>query len=147
MTSLPKTSGCFDGNEESAPDGLNVLSSFLFVGGYLAMDGSKPDLCRLPSMEIHAKWKSVCCGIIAPFFTLNSVKLQQATDVLQQVMDVCEVNKDDSSASPKDFYHQFRNVTRGIHLVNDENEEGIFMNEDIVHPVLNCIALHCIAGE
>ena len=41
----------------------------------------------------------------------------------------------------QDFYNQFREVVRSIHLVMEENEKGVFINEDIAHSLLNYIAL------
>ena len=67
--------------------------------------------------------------------------MQQVTNVLQQVMDITEARQNSLPALLQDLYSSFRSVIQSIRLVNGESAGGVFANEDIVHSILNYIAL------
>ena len=130
------------GNKVMDDNGLAVLFSYLFIGGYLTPDESAVNAYRLPNMELTYEMQKRLITYYQTLYTVDPGKMQQVTDVLQQVMDI------DGAASPnnlsillQDFYNQFREVIRSIGLVNQQNTEGVFTNEDIIHSILNYIAL------
>lgn len=129
------------GNKEVNDNGLDVLFSYLFIGGYLTIDESKADHYHLPNREITYEMGRRLITYYQTIYTIDPVKIQAVTDVLQKVMDIGESSQNSLSALLQDFYGNFRSVIQSIHLVNNESEEGVFANEDIIHSMLNYIAL------
>ena len=129
------------GNKEVNNNGLKVLLSYLFIGGYLTIDGSTPNHYRIPNMEITYEMGGRLITYYETTCTIDPEKIQRVTDVLQRVMDIDESRQSGLSALLKDFYSNFQEVIRSIRLVDQKNEEGVFTNEDIVHSILNYIAL------
>ena len=72
------------GNKRVTPDGIKVLFSYLFIGGYLTIDGSRADHYRLPNMEITYE---MVRRLIRYYRTIHTVdaakKIEQVTDLLQ----------------------------------------------------------------
>lgn len=129
------------GNKAMTPDGLKVLFSYLFIGGYLTIDGTTSNRYRLPNMEITHEMGNRLITYYETLHTVDRDTIQCVTNVLQQVMDVEIASSTRLSTLLQDFYHQFREVIRSLQLVNANSEEGVLTNEDIVHSILNYIAL------
>ena len=129
------------GNKEITQNGLTILFSYLFTGGYLTIDGNRENYYCLPNMELKYEMEERLITYYEDIYTVDYAKINKVTDVLQQVMGMDEPNWDNLATLLKDFYDRFREVIRNIQLGNDESVEGVFMNEDIVHSLLNYIAL------
>ena len=127
------------GNKEIAPDGLVVLFSYLFIGGYLTIDNHAPNAYKLPNMEIMHEMGKRLMQYYRYNCAVDSTKIQGVTNVLQDIMS--KPNRDRMQEHFKDFYDRFKEVIRTVRLVGGKNEEGVFANEDIVHSLLNYIAL------
>lgn len=127
------------GNKEISPDGLAVLFSYLFIGGYLTIDGHTQNSYRLPNMEITHEMGKRLIKYYQHICTVDPAKIQGVTNVLQNLMS--QPDRECMQEHFKDFYDRFKEVIRTVKLVGDKNEEGIFTNEDIIHSLLNYIAL------
>lgn len=132
------------GNKEITQGGMNILFSYLFILGYLTIDGKTENHYQIPNMEIKHEMGKRLIEHYQTICTVDPAEIQTLTDTLQQVMDVKGSNdqiNDGIRGSFRDFYNQFKVIVQGIRLVNDKNAEGIFTNEDIVHSILNYIVL------
>jgi hypothetical protein len=127
------------GNKEIAPDGLVVLFSYLFIGGYLTIDGHTQHSYKLPNMEIIHEMGKRLIKYYQYICTIDPAKIQSVTNVLQDIMS--KPNRERMQECFKDFYDRFKEVIRTVRLVGDKDKEGVFANEDIVHSLLNYIAL------
>ena len=127
------------GNKEINDNGLEVLFSYLFIGGYLTIDEAKTDHYRLPNREITHEMGKRLIRYYKTLYTIDPEKIQEATNKLQQVIDATGENN--LSTLLKDFYDQFRGVVRSMRLVRDKNAEGVFMNEKIFHSMLDYITV------
>eukprot|EP00924_Labyrinthula_sp_SR-Ha-C_P010526 snap_masked-scaffold_70-processed-gene-0.44-mRNA-1 protein AED:1.00 eAED:1.00 QI:0/-1/0/0/-1/1/1/0/710 len=129
------------GNKEINSVGLNLLFSYLFVGGYLTIDGKKKDFYELPNMEIKYEMRKKIINYYQDIYSIDSRKLETLIDILQSIIDTKEYNQNNIRALFKNFYNQFKEMIKGVKLVDDHNNEGVFTNEDVVHSLLNYIVL------
>jgi DNA-binding XRE family transcriptional regulator len=129
------------GNKEITPGGLSVLFSYLFIGGYLTIDGKTQNYYQLPNMEINYEMGQKLIDYYKTICTIDPQKIQGLTNILQSVMNIKESDQNNIKGSFKNFYDQFKEIIKGITLVNDKNDEGVFTNEDVVHSILNYIVL------
>ena len=127
------------GNKEIPSDGLTVLLSYLFIGGYLTIDGLTQNAYRLPNMEIMYEMGKRLIKYYQHVCTIDPAKIQSVTNVLEDIMS--NPRRERMQEHFKDFYNRFKEVIHAVRLVGDKNEEGVFANEDIVHSLLNYIAL------
>ena len=129
------------GNTEITPGGLSVLFSYLFICGYLTIDGETQNYYQLPNMEIKYEVGQKLIDYYKTICTIDPQKIQGLTNILQSVMDIKEPDQNNIKRSFRKFYDQFKEMIKGITLVVDKNDEGMFTNEDIVHSMLNYIVL------
>mmetsp|Transcript_1831 Transcript_1831/g.3682 ORF Transcript_1831/g.3682 Transcript_1831/m.3682 type:complete len:261 (+) Transcript_1831:2078-2860(+) len=127
------------GSKEITSDGLAVLFSYLFIGGYLTIDGPIQNAYRLPNMEIMYEMGKRLIKHYQHICTIDPAKIQSATYVLQDIMST--PHRERMQEHFKNFYDRFKEVICTVRLVDDKNAEGVFANEDIVHSLLNYIAL------
>lgn len=128
------------GNKEITQKGKDALFSYLFTGGYLTLASKKNHYC-LPNMEITYEMGRRLITYYQTKCTIDLDLIKETTDVLQQIIDEGESNRDRLPKLLKDLHHRFGKVIQDINLVTEENTKGIFMNEDIVHSILNYIAI------
>ncbi|KAL7479640.1 hypothetical protein ACHAW6_005363 [Cyclotella cf. meneghiniana] len=128
------------GNMEISPDGLVVLFSYLFTGGYLTIDGYNHNSYRLPNMEIMYEMGKRLMKYYQHICTIDPAKIQSVINALQDIM--CNPPRLERMQEHfKNFYNQFKEVISAVRLVGDKSAEGVFANEDFVHSILNYIAL------
>ena len=118
--------------------GLNILFSYLFIGGYLTINKKGDHYYCLPNMEITHEMEKRLITYYETLFTVSPEKIQEATNVLQEITD--RSNPDDLPDLLQHFYNKFQVLVRSIRLVNNKDEKGVFINEDIIHSMLNYIA-------
>ena len=128
-------------NKVVGEDGINILFSYLFILGYLTVDGLNHDSYKIPNMEIKHEMGKRLIEYYQTICTIDPEKIQGLTDILQNVITIKEPDQNNIKGLFKNFYIQFKEVIKGITLVNDKNDEGVFTNEDIVHSILNYIVL------
>lgn len=137
-------------NKVVGEDGVNVLFSYLFILGYLTVDGLNHNSYQIPNMEIKHEMGKRLIEYYQTICTIDPEKIQDLTNILQNVMSIKESDQNNIKESFKNFYDQFKKIIQGIRLVNDKNDEGVFTNEDVVHSILNYIVLqtqHCTFGS
>eukprot|EP00924_Labyrinthula_sp_SR-Ha-C_P014242 snap_masked-scaffold_59-processed-gene-0.86-mRNA-1 protein AED:1.00 eAED:1.00 QI:0/0/0/0/1/1/2/0/686 len=110
-------------------------------GGYLTIDGKKKDCYELPNMEIKYEMRKKIIDYYQDIYSIDSKKLETLIDILQSIIDTKEYNQNNIRVLFKNFYNQFKEMIKGVKLVDDHNNEGVFANEDVVHSLLNYIAL------
>ena len=128
-------------NKVVGENGANILFSYLFILGYLTVDGLNHDSYQIPNMEIKHEMGKRLIEYYQTICTIAPEKIQALTDILQSVMNIKESNQNNIRGSFKNFYNQFKEIIKGITLVNDKKDEGVFTNEDVVHSILNYIVL------
>jgi hypothetical protein len=96
---------------------------------------------QLPNMEINYEMGQKLIDYYKTIYTIDPQKIQGLTNILQSVMNIKESDQNNIKGSFKNFYDQFKEMIKGITLVNDKNDEGVFTNEDVVHSILNYIVL------
>ena len=133
--------GMIGSNKVVGEDGINILFSYLFILGYLTVDGINHDSYQIPNMEIKHEMGKRLIEYYQTICTIDPQKIQGLTNILQSVMNIKESDQNNIKGSFKNFYNQFKEVVKGITLVNDKNDEGVFTNEDVVHSILNYIVL------
>eukprot|EP00924_Labyrinthula_sp_SR-Ha-C_P015304 augustus_masked-scaffold_9-processed-gene-13.18-mRNA-1 protein AED:1.00 eAED:1.00 QI:0/0/0/0/1/1/3/0/1030 len=129
------------GNKEINSVGLNLLFSYLFIGGYLTIDGKKKDFYELPNMEIKYEMRKKIINYYRDIYSIDSRKVETLIDIVRSIIDTKEYNQNNIRALFKNFYNQFKEMIKGVKLVDDHNNEGVFTNEDVVHSLLNYIVL------
>lgn len=127
------------GGKEISQDGLVVLFSYLFIGGYLTLDGHNQHSYRLPNMEIMHEMGKRLIKYYQYTCTVDPAMIQSAANVLQDIMSI--TNQELMQKRFNDFYDRFKEVICAVKLVGDKYEEGVFANEDVVYSLLNYIAL------
>jgi hypothetical protein len=128
-------------NKVVGEDGINILFSYLFILGYLTIDGLNHDSYQIPNMEIKHEMGKRLIEYYQTICTVDPEKIQGLTSILQNVMNIKEPNQKYIKGLFKNFYDQFKEIIQGIRLVDDKNDAGVFTNEDIVHSILNYIVL------
>eukprot|EP00924_Labyrinthula_sp_SR-Ha-C_P014209 augustus_masked-scaffold_59-processed-gene-0.7-mRNA-1 protein AED:1.00 eAED:1.00 QI:0/0/0/0/1/1/2/0/819 len=129
------------GNKKISLVGLNLLFSYLFIGGYLTIDGKKKDCYELPNMEIKYEMRNKIIDYYRDIYRIDSKNFETLIDIVRSIIDTKEYNQNNIRALFKNFYNQFKEMIKGVKLVDDHNNEGVFTNEDVVHSLLNYIVL------
>ena len=129
------------GNKVVEKEGANILFSYLFSLGYLTVDALDRNAYRLPNREIKHEMGKRLLEYYQTINTVDYVKIQGLTNVLQEIMDTSVVDRVLLQASLRKFYDQFKETIQAVKFVNDEEEEGVLVNEDVIHSILNYIAL------
>ena len=86
-------------NKVVGENGTNILFSYLFILGYLTVDGLNHDSYQIPNMELmNGKrlieyYQTIC--------TIDPEKIQDLTDILQSVMNIKESNQNNIRGSFK----------------------------------------------
>ncbi len=129
------------GNKKITKEGRDVLFSYLFTAGYLTLSEKNQDCYVLPNREIKYEIGKQLITCYETIYKIDPGKIQYVTDELQRLLDVNENSRTNLPALLQNFYDQFREVIQSIPFVGDKEAEGVFINEDIIHSILNSIAL------
>jgi hypothetical protein len=129
------------GNKKITKEGHDVLFSYLFTAGYLTLSEENRDFYVLPNREIKYEIGQRLITCYETIYKIDPAKIQRVTDELQRLLDINKTSNTNLPALLQDFYNRFREVIRSIPFVSDKEEEGVFINEDIVHSILNSMAL------
>ncbi len=128
-------------NQEITQYGLDVLLSYLFIGGYLTPDEEGGNYYRLPNKEITYEMQQRLISYYETIYTVDPEEMRKATNTLQQVMEIDDATRDGLPTLLQDLHSSFKSVIQSIRLVDDKNEAGVFTNEDVVHSMFTYIAL------
>ncbi len=130
------------GNKKVEEAGVNLILSYLFTLGYLTIDGLRPNAYRLPNMEIKYEMGK---RLLNYYQTLYTIHPDQMGGLINCMQDMLSVNQSDPNNRMQSllqgFYDQFQGVIQSLQPVGKNDELGIQMNEDLVHSLLNYIAL------
>eukprot|EP00924_Labyrinthula_sp_SR-Ha-C_P010205 snap_masked-scaffold_23-processed-gene-0.26-mRNA-1 protein AED:1.00 eAED:1.00 QI:0/0/0/0/1/1/2/0/691 len=110
-------------------------------GGYLTIDGKKKNSYELPNMEIKYEMRNKLINYYRDIYRIDSKNFETLIDIVRSIIDTKEYNQNNIRALFKNFYNQFKEMIKGVKLVDDHNNEGVFTNEDVLHSLLNYIVL------
>jgi hypothetical protein len=77
--------GMIGSNKVVGEDGINILFSYLFILGYLTVDGINHDSYQIPNMEIKHEMGKRLIEYYQTICTIDPQKIQGLTNILQSV--------------------------------------------------------------
>lgn len=126
--------------------GVNVIFSYLFAAGYLTLNGMK-GFYRAPNKEVEEAFKERLLIHYDAVYSLSEGLFRDVTDQLQRVFDANEdVEYKEAAVGIRNTLGklfaampEFSKFDR--YSIDDSDEEMLHGNEDLVHTILNYIAL------
>ena len=131
-------------HQEINNNGLNILFSYLFITGYLTSTSN--GVYKFPNQEIRHEMEKKVLEYYNTLYRLDFNKLKDLTDTLHKVINS---EREDKGAFiqnilKNDFAIKFNELVKECNFVDQKDtntEEGIFINEDAAHSVLNYISM------
>lgn len=127
-------------------DGIDLLFSYLFITGYLTKVSHNEYV--LPNKEIKTEFEQKIKEYYNQIFNISPVKFNELTKVLSSVFAEKDVNKV-STIFQEEFGPGLSNLISELKLYSttDNVEKGLFGNEDLMHSLLNNIAIQVVNAK
>jgi hypothetical protein len=125
-------------------DGLNLFYSYLFITGYLTLNTYNLDL-TIPNKEIMSEMGNYLKRYYSKVFNIPTEKFTDTTKILDKIL--CENNKTQiSNIFTEEFAPKLSNIIKELKLYgkDKDNVSGVFGNEDMMHSLLNNIAIQVV---
>ena len=132
-------------NSKITPKGYNLIFSYLFITGYLTVEAG--NRYRLPNKELKKVFKSRIQQYYRTIFQFDFKKLEELTDILTIILEAKSEN--DIKSSIKEFGKGLEQFLEGIKLINknEVEQDGLWANEDLIHSILNIIAMQVVDSK
>ena len=122
-------------------EGIDLFFSYMLVTGYLTQSDTSGEY-KLPNYELTLEFEDKLLSFYKQIYTIDPNKMSQLTQNLSKIFG------DHDSLTIKnlltgDFYYTLKSVIEDCKLTQDKSSlsQGLFGNEDLVHSLLNYIAL------
>lgn len=134
---------------EITPYGVGLLFSYLFILGYLT-NTSQEGWYKAPNKEIRMEFNNKIVDYYNQIFNISPALLKNLTKDIDRVF----LEKDKEKISDifiSHFAPKLSSLIKDLKLYDNNNhmkvQEGLFANEDLMHSLLNNIALQVVNAK
>jgi len=126
-------------------DGMDLLFSYLFITGYLTKVSHNEYM--IPNKEIKTEFEKKIKEHYNQIFNIPPSKFNELTKVLSSVFVEENINKL-PTIFKEEFGPRLSNLISELKLSDTDNvEKGLFGNEDLMHSLLNNIAIQVVNAK
>jgi hypothetical protein len=134
---------------EIAQDGIDLLFSYLFITGYLT-NTSTTNEYSIPNKEIKVEFETKIKDYYNQIFNISPSEFNELTKNIDSVFSEEDVNNI-SSIFKRSFAPKLSSLISKLKLYNKgddiEVNKGLFANEDLMHSLLNNIAIQIVNAK
>ena len=134
---------------EIAQDGIDLLFSYLFITGYLT-NTSTTNEYSIPNKEIKIEFETKIKDYYNQIFNISPSEFNELTKNIDSVFSEEDVNNI-SSIVRRSFAPKLSSLISKLKLYNKgddiEVNKGLFANEDLMHSLLNNIAIQIVNAK
>ena len=135
-------------NIEIKEEGLILFYSYMFITGYLTINENGN--FQIPNKEIQKEISIYLKEYYTTIFNISIFSLGNLTTVLNDVF-YAEDDKKISEIFTKQFVPKFHDIIKKLDVYKSGNEglniKGVFGNEDLMHSLLNNIAIQVVNAK
>lgn len=135
------------GKIEISPAGLELIFSYFFITGYLTNTSTRNEY-KLPNKELRYEFIEKIKDYYKTIFNIEPEKFSELTKILNVVFEQ-KNSLEIKEIFEKNFGPKFNELIKNVKLLNvsNENQIGLFANEDLMHSLLNNIVLQIVNGS
>ena len=135
------------GKIEISPAGLELIFSYFFITGYLTNTSTRNEY-KLPNKELRYEFTEKIKDYYKTIFNIEPEKFSELTKILNVVFEQ-KNSLEIKEIFEKNFGPKFNELIKNVKLLNvsNENQIGLFANEDLMHSLLNNIVLQIVNGS
>jgi len=127
-------------------DGIDLLFSYLFITGYLT-NTLATNKYSLPNKEIKIEFETKLKDYYNQIFNISPAKFNKITDTLTEVFSKQDTDKI-VNIFKTEFGVQLTDLISTLELYdNNKAKKGAFKNEDLMHSLLNNIAIQIVNAK
>jgi|688.fasta_scaffold101955_2 hypothetical protein len=134
---------------EIAQDGIDLLFSYLFITGYLT-NTSTTNEYSIPNKEIKIEFETKIKDYYNQIFNISPSEFNELTKNIDSIFSEEDVNNI-SSIVRRSFAPKLSSLISKLKLYNKgddiEVNKGLFANEDLMHSLLNNIAIQIVNAK
>jgi hypothetical protein len=132
---------------EIKQDGVDLLFSYLFITGYLT-NKSTTNEYALPNKEIRTEFETKLKDYYNQLFNISPAKFNELTQELSVIFSEQD-NEKISNILTTSFAPKLEALIKGLQVYKDEGltVNGVFGNEDLMHSLLNNIAIQIVNAK
>ena len=135
---------------EIKQDGVDLLFSYLFITGYLT-DTGMVNQYALPNKEIKTEFEAKLKDYYSQIFNISPSKFNELTVILDSIF-LKENTQEIKDAFMESFAPKLENIIKDLKIYNEKGEvtsdvKGVFANEDLMHSLLNNIAIQVVNAK
>lgn len=136
-----------NGKIEINTAGFELIFSYLFITGYLTIANDKNTEFKLPNKEIKTELEKKLKNYYKTIFNIEPEKFSELTEILDVVFEQ-KNSLEIKEIFFKNFGPKFSELIKNVKMFNksNENQIGLFANEDLMHSLLNNIVLQIVNG-
>ena len=137
-----------NGKIEINSAGFELIFSYLFITGYLTIANDKNTEFKLPNKEIKTELEKNLKNYYKTIFNIEPEKFSELTEILNVVFEQ-KNSLEIKEIFEKNFGPKFSELIKNVKMFNNSNENsnGLFANEDLMHSLLNNIVLQIVNGS
>jgi hypothetical protein len=127
--------------------GIDLLFSYLVITGYLT-NTLEANNYIIPNKEIKTEFESKLRDYYSEIFNISPSKFNALTKELNSIFNQKDVQKI-SSILRENFAPKFSSLVSELKLYNKDSEQvkGAFANEDLMHSLLNNVAIQVVNAQ
>ena len=137
-----------NGKIEINSAGFELIFSYLFITGYLTIANDRNTEFKLPNKEIKTELEKNLKNYYKTIFNIEPEKFSELTEILNIVFEQ-KNSLEIKEVFEKNFGPKFSELIKNVKMFNksNENQIGLFANEDLMHSLLNNIVLQIVNGS
>ena len=121
---------------------VDLFFSYIFAAGYLTISEEQKykstTSIKLPNYEVKSELEKKLVSYYKHVYNINSELFKDATDALESLLNDSSQDTDTLKLSLKKLFEAF---PKFINIKQDIEVTGVHGNEDLVHSVINYVAL------
>eukprot|EP00924_Labyrinthula_sp_SR-Ha-C_P014492 snap_masked-scaffold_94-processed-gene-0.4-mRNA-1 protein AED:1.00 eAED:1.00 QI:0/-1/0/0/-1/1/1/0/670 len=136
-------------NMDLQESGLKLFYSYLFITGYLTQGGKSGEL-KFPNKEIQKEMSNYLKDYYNTIFNIPAASFGKITKVLNKIF----IEDDDQKISnlfQGEFGPQLSSIIKNLKIYDNKSvvltAKGVFGNEDLMHSLLNNIAIQVVNAK
>jgi len=137
------------GKIEINQNGVDLICSYLFIAGYLTAT-SVANEYKIPNRQIKLAFEKIIKEYYQTLYRIPPELFHELNHILGQILSEEDPVKV-SSIMKEIFAPKLSHLLSGVTLISDDDERksetGLYGNEDLVHSMLNYIAMKIVNAE
>jgi hypothetical protein len=134
---------------EIKQDGVDLLFSYLFILGYLTNTSTTNEYV-LPNKEIRTEFETRLKDFYNQIFNISPSKFNELTKDISTIFSVQD-NREISNIIIKNFAPRLDDIIKKLDVYSANKDglttKGVFGNEDLMHSLLNNIAIQVVNAK